>query len=108
VLRFVRELLPRHPLEQQLNIEAEALMDAISRADELIMRNIRGVIAEAAFGFYVLGNPGSPYVTLSLSLMMMPSPTMSLAMPASAYACKSSYNAQKSVNLKCLAMATMP
>jgi excisionase family DNA binding protein len=54
LLIYIRSRVQRHPLEQSLNIDAEAVLDAIDRADELIMRNIRGVIAEAAFGRYVL------------------------------------------------------
>jgi len=67
VLRFVKSITPKHPFEERLNIEAETVLSAINRADELILRNIRGVIAEAAFGVYVLNRPSNAYVLLDAS-----------------------------------------
>jgi len=38
-----------HPIETKLNVQAEVILEAISRAGDLTLRGIRGIIAEAAF-----------------------------------------------------------
>ena len=43
-----------HPLERQLNTDAELILEAIHRSEGLILRLIRGMIAEAAFAEKVL------------------------------------------------------
>ena len=51
VLAQLRRLQPRHPLEERLNLPAEAILAAIDRDPRgLTLRMLRGVIAEAAFG----------------------------------------------------------
>jgi hypothetical protein len=49
IFRSLRQVFPIHPLEAQLNTEAEVILEAIQRAAGLTLRMIRGVIAEAAF-----------------------------------------------------------
>lgn len=55
VFEYLRGEMPIHPLEAKLNVQAEILLEAISRASDLTLRGIRGVIAEAAFERFVLG-----------------------------------------------------
>lgn len=43
-----------HPLEADLNTEAEVILEAIHRAGGLVLRMMRGVIAEAAFALHVV------------------------------------------------------
>jgi excisionase family DNA binding protein len=43
-----------HPVEVQLGAGWELILDAIQRSNELTVRMIRGVIAEAAFGVHVV------------------------------------------------------
>jgi hypothetical protein len=43
-----------HPLEKEWNVQAEIILEAISRASDLTQRGIRGVIAEAAFEVEVI------------------------------------------------------
>jgi len=38
-----------HAIETKLNVQAEVILEAISRASDLTLRGIRGIIAEAAF-----------------------------------------------------------
>lgn len=54
VFAYLRELRPRHPMEIQLMISAEAMLDAIARSGDFTVRMIRGVFAEAAFAVDVL------------------------------------------------------
>jgi hypothetical protein len=56
ILNYIKSIIGRHPLEEKLNLDAEAILEAIDRANELTIRNIRGVIAEAAFNRFVLSN----------------------------------------------------
>jgi len=56
VLSYVRERVPIHPLEHILRTPAEVILEALSRASDLTMRGIRGILAEAAFAQYVLGH----------------------------------------------------
>lgn len=46
---YLRNLLPKHPVEERLMISAEAMLDALDRAGDFTVRMIRGVFAEAAF-----------------------------------------------------------
>lgn len=54
VLAHLRELLPKHPVETQLMISAEGMLDAIARSGDFTVRMIRGVFAESAFAADVL------------------------------------------------------
>lgn len=54
ILRYLREEFPIHPLEVELNAEAEIILEAIHRSGGLTLRMIRGVIAEAAFEIEVV------------------------------------------------------
>jgi hypothetical protein len=49
IFKTLRTEFPIHDLEQQLNTSAEVILEAISRASDLTLRGIRGIIAEAAF-----------------------------------------------------------
>lgn len=49
IFRQLRQEFPIHPLEAQLNTDAEIILEAIHRSGGLTLRMIRGVIAEAAF-----------------------------------------------------------
>jgi len=54
VFRELRKEFPIHAIEQRLNAEAEIILEAISRAGDLTLRGIRGIIAEAAFATKVV------------------------------------------------------
>lgn len=54
IFRHLREEFPIHPLEAQLNTEAEIILEAIQRSGGLTLRMMRGVIAEAAFEIEVV------------------------------------------------------
>ena len=55
IFRALRQEFPIHAIEQKLNAEAEIILEAISRATDLTLRGIRGIIAEAAFATKVVG-----------------------------------------------------
>ena len=54
IFRHLREEFHIHPLEAELNTEAEIILEAIQRSGGLTLRMIRGVIAEAAFRIHVV------------------------------------------------------
>lgn len=56
VLQLLREKyrIKIHTLEEQWNTTAEAILEAIHNASDLIQRGVRGVLAEAAFRTIVL------------------------------------------------------
>jgi hypothetical protein len=54
VFRYLRKEFPIHPLEGELNTDAEIILEAIHRSGGLTLRMIRGVIAEAAFEIDVM------------------------------------------------------
>ncbi len=56
ILNHLRKEFPIHPLEENLGISAEVILEAIHRSGKLTLRMIRGVIAEAAFDIYVVKN----------------------------------------------------
>jgi len=56
IFRMIRNEFSIHNIEQQLNTSAEVILEAISRASDLTLRGIRGIIAEAAFKQYKI-NP---------------------------------------------------
>src|SRR4051812_44147541 len=49
VFRILRKEFSIHPLEEKLNAKAEVILEAFSKANDLTMRGIRGIIAEACF-----------------------------------------------------------
>src|SRR5206468_11919017 len=49
IFRHLRREFPIHPLEADLNTQAEVILEAMARSSDLTMRGIRGIIAEAAF-----------------------------------------------------------
>ena len=55
IFRELRKEFPIHAIEQKLNAEAEIILEAISRAGDLTLRGIRGIIAEATFATKVVG-----------------------------------------------------
>ena len=54
VLRYLRSVLPPHPMEQRLKAGAETLLEAIKRASPLTIRGIEGILAEASFAMEIL------------------------------------------------------
>ncbi|MEF8758776.1 MAG: hypothetical protein V5B36_03340 [Candidatus Accumulibacter sp. UW25] len=54
VFRMLRDEFPIHAIEQRFNAPAEIILEAIARSPDLTVRGIRGVIADAAFGQYVV------------------------------------------------------
>lgn len=55
VFRLLRREIPIHPLERALNTRAEVILEAISKAPDLTVRGVRGIIAEASFVVDVIG-----------------------------------------------------
>jgi hypothetical protein len=49
IFNHLRKEFPIHPLEADLNTQAEVILEAMARSSDLTMRGIRGIIAEAAF-----------------------------------------------------------
>lgn len=49
VFNVLRREFPIHQLEADFNVNAERILEAVSRADDLSKRGIRGLIAEATF-----------------------------------------------------------
>jgi len=49
IFNHLRKEFPIHPLEANLNTQAEVILEAMARSSDLTMRGIRGIIAEAAF-----------------------------------------------------------
>lgn len=54
IFQELRKEFSIHPLEEELNIQAEIILESISRAGGLTLRMMRGVIAEAAFEIEVV------------------------------------------------------
>jgi hypothetical protein len=50
----LRQKFRIHPLEQQWNISAEFVLEAISRSQDITKRGVRGIIAELAFSTHIL------------------------------------------------------
>jgi hypothetical protein len=55
VFRYLRQEFNIHPLEDKLHTKAEVILEAFGRANDLTLRGIRGIIAEAAFSIDVVG-----------------------------------------------------
>jgi len=54
IFQLLRQEFQIHSIEKELNISAEIILEAISRASDLTLRGIKGVVAEAAFELYVV------------------------------------------------------
>lgn len=54
VLKYLRQRVPLHPLEDEWATTAEAILTAIARSTDLTLRGIRGILAEATFGEIIL------------------------------------------------------
>jgi hypothetical protein len=54
IFRFLRQEFNIHPLEDKLHTKAEVILEAFGRANDLTLRGIRGIIAEAAFSIDVV------------------------------------------------------
>lgn len=66
IYQYLRAEFPVHPIETELNVQAEVILEAIARSSDLIRRGIRGVIAEAAFESFVV-KPSSRWKAVLLS-----------------------------------------
>jgi hypothetical protein len=55
IFKYLRRELHIHPFEETLNTTAEVILEAISKAPDLTIRGVRGIIAEAAFMVDVIG-----------------------------------------------------
>jgi hypothetical protein len=64
---YLRARLPPHPIEQQLMITAEGMLEAFARAGDFTVRMIRGVFAEGAFAAEVLPALASRWRPLLIS-----------------------------------------
>lgn len=51
----LRGRIPIHHLEQQWNITAEFILEAIARSQDITKRGVRGIIAELCFDTYIIG-----------------------------------------------------
>ena len=49
LFEYLRRKLPRHPLEEKWDIDAETILTAIYRSPDLTQRGMRGILAEAVF-----------------------------------------------------------
>jgi hypothetical protein len=49
LFEYLRRRFPRHPLEEQWDIDAETILTAIYRSPDLTQRGVRGILAEAVF-----------------------------------------------------------
>ncbi len=54
ILQYIRRRVPIHPIEEKLNTQAEVVLEAISRASDLTLRGVRGIIAEVSFAVEVV------------------------------------------------------
>lgn len=54
IFAHLREEFRIHPIEDELNVRAEVILEAIHRASDLSIRGVRGLIAEASFEDYVV------------------------------------------------------
>lgn len=54
LLKYVRQRVEIHPLEKQLNCDAEIILESIARAADITVRGIRGIITELEFKQRVL------------------------------------------------------
>ena len=50
----LRKIHPIHPLENQWNISAEFILEAIARSQDITKRGVRGIVAELTFLNYII------------------------------------------------------
>jgi len=55
---YLRRRLPRHPLEERWDIDADTILTAIYRSPDLTQRGVRGILAEAVFERDILPSVG--------------------------------------------------
>lgn len=55
IFKHLRQNTHIHPFEKSLNTTAEIILEAISKAPDLTVRGVRGIIAEAAFVVDIVG-----------------------------------------------------
>src|ERR1700744_3088877 len=55
VFKLLRRDFHIHPFESALNTRAEVILEAISKAPDLTIRGVRGIIAEASFVVEIVG-----------------------------------------------------
>jgi len=68
LFEFLRGRIPRHPLEEKWDVDAETILTAIYRSPDLTQRGVRGILAEAVFERDIL--PG----VLDLGWRALPTP----------------------------------
>ena len=56
IFKNLRQEFSIHPIEAELNTNAEVILDAIHRGSDLTLRGIRGIIAECTFALDVAQN----------------------------------------------------
>jgi len=56
IFKHIRTRVAVHPLEAQLNCNAEIILESMSRASDLTLRGIRGIITEVAFKDRIVDN----------------------------------------------------
>jgi hypothetical protein len=54
IFKELRKEIPIHRLEEQWNITAEFVLEAISRSQDITKRGVRGIIAELCFSHYIM------------------------------------------------------
>ncbi|MGO8673202.1 MAG: hypothetical protein ACLQVD_17820 [Capsulimonadaceae bacterium] len=54
IFAHLRHEIRIHVIEDELNVRAEVILDAIHRASDLSLRGVRGLIAEASFEHYIV------------------------------------------------------
>ncbi len=56
IFKLLRSEISIHPIENEWNAQAEIILEAIHRSNDLTKRGIRGIIAEASFKYIVIDN----------------------------------------------------
>jgi len=56
IFNDLRNQFKIHPIEEELNVRAEIILEAIHRASDVSIRGVRGLISEASFEYYVVAN----------------------------------------------------
>ncbi|EOY2410899.1 hypothetical protein ACP1PL_004301, partial [Yersinia enterocolitica] len=54
LFKQLRGRIPIHHLEQQWNISAEFILEAIARSQDITKRGVRGIIAELCFDTFII------------------------------------------------------
>jgi len=67
ILKYLRQRVPIHALEQEWATTAEAILTAIARSSDLTLRGVRGILAEATFEGTILSEmDASGWKTISI------------------------------------------